>query len=111
MSDDGKPRPRISVTWGIRLRQIGGQVYVKAETDDLSDESMYCISEEPFSPGERLECEFFALGATSATPKFLFRRYALVVRLEVHGLEPGFGIACAFEERAVAAQAIRASAG
>ena len=85
-------------------------MFVKAETENLSNGGVYCMSEEPFCPGDRLECEFFAPGTGSVFPQLVFRRHAIVVRLEVRGLQPGFRIACTFEERAIAAQAIGASA-
>ena len=105
MDDDRRRYPRLSHKWGIRLRQIDGQASARAETDNLSDNGMYCISDEPFSPGDRLECEFFAPGTGSSAAEIVFRRRAIVVRLEVRGVERGFGIACEFEERAVSVRA------
>lgn len=77
-------------------------VTVTAETDNLNIEGFYCISDEPFSPGDRLDCEILipANGAASHSPNLVLRRLVRVLRVEIRGLEPGFGIACQFVDPA-----------
>lgn len=74
---------------------------VSAETDDLSVHGFYCTSAEPFFPGERLQCEILIPeGARGADGEALTLQCQVqVVRVEVRGLEPGFGVACKIEDR------------
>ena len=75
------------------------RVAVNAETDNLNGGGFYCISEEPFSPGESIECDLFipANPGPLDVPNVVLHRRVKVLRLEINGLEPGFGIACQFE--------------
>jgi hypothetical protein len=69
---------------------------LKAETDNLSSSGFYCTVSEPFSPGEYLECRIVI--PSQSTPLVLDRQVR-IVRVEIKGLEPGFGVACEFTNR------------
>lgn len=64
---------------------------IRAETENISSAGFYCTADAPLSPGDRLECE------VCPSPEIVMRRRVKVVRVEIKGLEPGFGIACEFE--------------
>ena len=87
------------LSWGVQLFRGNGQLAVQTETDNLSSEGFYCTSGEPFSPGERLRCDLFVPSTSSGRPGLVLNRAVKVVRVEIRGLEPGFGIACQFERR------------
>jgi hypothetical protein len=97
MSDDRRQRPRLRLSLGVQLCRGEGHAAVRTETDNLSSEGFYCTSREPFSPGDRLECDLFIPGTGSGSPGLVLNRSVKVVRVEIRGLEPGFGIACRFE--------------
>jgi hypothetical protein len=71
---------------------------VTAKTDNLSVEGFYCTAEQPFSPGDSLACDVFVPPEGMGLSVILHRRVK-VLRVEIRGLEPGFGIACQFEDR------------
>ena len=86
----------------IHLCRVNNQIVIRTETENLNSKGFYCTCDQPFSPGERFECELLipveraGVGCTS----LMLRRHARVVRVEIRGLEPGFGITCQFEESA-----------
>jgi hypothetical protein len=97
MSDDRRQRPRLRLSWEVQLCRGEGHAAVRTETDNLSSEGFYCTSQEPFSPGDRLQCDLFIPATTSGRTGLVLNRAVQVVRVEIRGLEPGFGIACRFE--------------
>jgi hypothetical protein len=100
MIDDRRRRARLQLRYALQLSRPDLTAPVQTETDNLSSTGFYCTTEEPFSPGERLECDLLLpsnyLG--SHTTNVVLHRWVKVVRVEIRGLEPGFGIACEFEE-------------
>jgi hypothetical protein len=99
MTAERRRRRRLKLGWRIRLARSSAGVAVTAETDNLNSGGFYCTSEEPFSPGESLECDLFIPANPGALdgPNVVLHRQVKVLRLEIKGLEPGFGIACQFE--------------
>jgi len=71
-------------------------VSLEAETDNISGSGFYCIASEPVSPGEYLECKLVIPGES---PPFILHRLIRVIRVEINGLEPGFGVACEFTDQ------------
>src|SRR5579864_5404526 len=100
MTGERRRRSRFKLRCGIQLSRVGDHVIVKTQTDNLSVEGFYCTSDEPFSPGDRLECEVFLCGNSTGFPgpNLVLHRRVRVLRVEVRGLEPGFGVACQFED-------------
>ena len=101
MIADRRRRPRVGLHYVVRLTRPDQWTSVKTETANLSSSGFYCTSDEPFSPGEQLNCEVVIpskdIGYDS-TDLVLHRRVK-VVRVEIKGLEPGFGVACEFDDR------------
>jgi hypothetical protein len=89
-------RPRLSLCYDLQLWRVGGQLFLEAETDNISSSGFYCTASEPFSPGEYLGCRIIIPG--QSTPLVLDRQVR-VLRVEIKGLEPGFGVACEFTNR------------
>src|SRR5258708_5632095 len=100
MNVERRRRARLKLRCGIQLCRSDDRIVVTTETDDLNSGGFYCTSEQPFSPGERLECEILIpvgdMGLHGSS--LALHRHAKVVRVELRGLEPGFGIACQFED-------------
>jgi hypothetical protein len=100
MTDERRRRSRLNFHCGIQLCRVHDHVIVKTQTDNLSVEGFYCTSEEPFSPGDRLECELLLPKNDTGFrgPNLVLHRRVRVLRVEIRGLEPGFGVACQFED-------------
>ena len=71
---------------------------VTAQTENLSAEGFYCVSEEAFCPGELLQCELSIPAPHVPSANLTLHRRVRVLRLEIKGLEPGYRIACWFED-------------
>lgn len=95
-------RARLSLAYHLQLWRVRGQLSFEAETDNISSGGFYCVASEPFSPGEYLECRIIIPG--QSTPLVL-ERQVRVLRVEIKGLEPGFGVACEFTNRGEASLA------
>ena len=104
MTDERRRRPRLKIFCEIAFSRVDGDSIIRAATENLSSDGFYCTSDEPFSPGDRLDCRIsIPIGGLNSQAVILDGRVR-VLRVEVKGLEPGFGIACQFEERRVAVQ-------
>ena len=100
MTSERRHKPRLKLRYEIQLCSSDGRVLAKTRTEDLSSEGFYCNSDAPFSPGQRLECDLWidARANGSSGANVILRRQVRVVRVEIRGLEPGFGVACQFEK-------------
>ena len=101
MTADRRRRSRVGLHYAVRLSRPDQRTSVDTETDNLSSIGFYCTSDEPFSPGEQLNCEVAIpvndIGYDSTN--LVLHRRVKVVRVEIKGLEPGFGVACEFDDR------------
>jgi len=93
---------------GIQLCRVDNHIIVTAETDNLSVEGFFCTSDQPFAPGDRLKCQLTVPRGSPGlespsfrSPSLGLERLVRVLRVELRGLAPGFGIACQFEDQAV----------
>lgn len=83
----------------VELWRPDGPPRLKAEIDNISSAGFHCTTYEPFSPGERLECDLFIPQQFGdQITDLVLHRHVKVMRLEIKGLEPGFGVACQFED-------------
>ncbi len=71
-------------------------------TENLSSEGLYCISQEPFKPGEDLKCEIVLPGEIfgSSEPSIRIQGHLTVRRVE--HLDSGFGLGCYIEDYTLA---------
>lgn len=101
MNADRRRRPRVGLHYAVRLSRTDKWTSVKTETDNLSSIGFYCLSDEPFSPGEQLNCEVVIPSKDNGyrSADLVLHRRVRVVRIEIKGLEPGFGVACEFDDR------------
>jgi hypothetical protein len=107
MNIDRRRRPRVGLHYRVQLSRLSDRITVNAETENLSSTGFYCTSDEPFSPGESLDCGVLipANGSRLGSEHLVLHRRVRVVRVEVRGLEPGFGVACEFEDKLTSAEA------
>ena len=99
MNGERRRRPRLKVRCGLHLSRVNNHIVVRTETEDLNSEGFYCTSDRPFSPGEQLECELLIPVKEAGVDgtSLVLRRRAKVVRVEIRGIQAGFGLACQFE--------------
>ena len=88
-------RARLSLRCRLQLWRVEGQASLEAETDNISSSGFYCKASEPFSPGEYLRCRIVI---PNQSTHLALERQVRVIRVEIKGLEPGFGVACEFTD-------------
>ena len=55
-SPDRRKRKRVALHWPIRLFRGHEMRSIESTTENITSNGFYCLSQEPFRPGERLEC-------------------------------------------------------
>jgi hypothetical protein len=100
MNADRRRRARVGLHYAVRLSRPDQFRSVKTRTDNLSSTGFFCTSDQPFWPGEHLNCEIVIpskeLGYNSVD--LVLHHRVTVVRVEIKGIEPGFGVACEFDD-------------
>jgi hypothetical protein len=97
---DRRFRPRLRLALPLVLFRSGETGRIQTTTQDVSCDSFYFVSDHPFSPDDRLECELVIPGdALSSVPEddLCLRCGVRVVRVEKRGPQLGFGVACRLE--------------
>jgi hypothetical protein len=89
----------LKTRYGVRLSSMDGHGTVTTHTDNLDDAGFYCTSDQPFSPGDHLECELYVSteGPDLCGPRLVLQGPVTVLRVEIRRLAPGFKIFCQFE--------------
>ena len=96
-TSDRRKRPRVALHWPVRLfRQAEGSS-VESTTENLTSEGLYCITKEPFKPGERLQCEIIVPAAGLGLEAPVVLECHVTIR-RVEQLPGGFGLGCHIEE-------------
>ncbi len=99
-SGDRRKRSRVALHWPVRLFRQPGRPWVKSTTENLSSEGLYCITKEPFKPGERLQCEI-VIPATFGLDSPIALECHVTIRRVEH-LRRGFGLGCQIEDYTLA---------
>ncbi|MBZ5595294.1 MAG: PilZ domain-containing protein [Acidobacteriia bacterium] len=101
-SGDRRKRKRVAVHWPLRLFRQPGNPLVESTTENLSSEGLYCITGEPFRPGERLQCEIVIPGERLGFSEPSMRLQCHVMVKRVEHLRGGFGLGCHIEDYSLA---------
>jgi hypothetical protein len=108
-----RKRSRVSLHWTLHLSRAEVEPSVRTRTENVSCDGFYCVSTEPFAPGERLQFELVLpagqFGYSDAHLRLQGR--AEVLRVETKGLEAGFGLGCRIEDYALLVNLKRTPAG
>lgn len=94
-------RARLRLALPLVLISPGNGVKIATNTEDVSCDSFYCVSDQPLQLDEQLECEIMIPGDTvSSVPEddLRLRCRARVVRVVPRGKRLGFGIACRLDD-------------
>ena len=89
-NNDRRRAARVDLSWAVHFHSERASGTVRAQTQDVSSVGFFCIADRPLSPGDQLECDLSTAGDLP------IRRRVKVVRVEIRGVEAGFGIACEF---------------
>jgi hypothetical protein len=105
---DRRSRPRLRLALPLALFRPGKADRIDVTTEDVSCDSLSFVSDRPFSPDDRLECELLVPGdAMSSVPEddLCLRCGVRVVRVEERGPQLGFGVACRMEDYTISRSA------
>ncbi len=99
-SGDRRNRKRVALHWPVCLfRRPEGQL-IEGTTENLSSEGLYCITKEPFKPGERLQCEIVIPATFGLESPIALECHVTIRRVEY--LHRGFGLGCQIEDYTIA---------
>lgn len=94
-------RPLLRLALPLVLISPGSGAKIATNTEDVSCDSFYCVSDRPLPLDEELECEIMIPGdAVSSVPEddLRLRCRARVIRVVPRGKRLGFGIACRLDD-------------
>ena len=94
-------RIRVPLKCAIYLSRIGDTHPLQSKTANLSCDGFYCNVDEPFTPGERLDCDIVMPAWQAPADSFVIHCRAQVLRLERRGTGPEYGIACRIEDYSI----------
>jgi len=98
VSDDRRKRKRVTLHWPVRLFRQPETGAIESTTENLSTAGFYCITSEPFKPGERLHCEIVIPGESLGFSETPVRLECQVTVRRVEHLTIGFGLGCQIED-------------
>ena len=101
MALSGRKRKRVAVHWPVRLWRQREVVPIESTTENLSSEGLYCITQEPFKQGERLQCEIVIPGESFGSSEPFLRLQCHVTVKRVEPVHRGFGLGCHIEDYSV----------
>jgi hypothetical protein len=98
-----RSRPRAALHWLVHVLRDGSQHPVASRTRNVSSQGFYCLVEEPFESGERVECTVVVPIPKSSKPDDVLwlKCQARVLRVEAAAVDTAFGIAFQIEEYCV----------
>jgi hypothetical protein len=98
-----RSRQRAALQWVVHVSRAGGKQLVASKTRNVSSQGFYCLVQEPFESGERLECTVVIPipKSTKQDDVLWLRCQARVLRVEPVPANTAYGIACQIEEYSV----------
>src|SRR6266496_2078906 len=101
LAGDRRKRKRVLLHWPVRLLRQPGTSPIDTTTENISSEGLYCISNESFKPGERVQCMIVIPAGGFGLERSLNLECQVTVR-RVEELPIGFGLGCHIEDYALA---------
>jgi hypothetical protein len=99
---DRRKTPRLPLACRVFLKRPGDESAIATETEDISCQGFYCISELPFAPHEKLECKLMIRsGAPGDSIDLILQGVVEVIRVVASAKVRGFGIACRLESYSI----------
>lgn len=100
MTPDRRKHERLDLRLPVILSRAGNGTIVRTETRNISRDGFFCLTEEPFAPGERLRCLLLlpALSGKSTVPSACLEGDVEVIRIVTDEESGKFGIGCALHD-------------
>jgi len=92
-----RKRRRVPLHWPVRLLRKSGNTPFESTTKNLSSEGFYCVIEEPFKRGARLQCEIVIPGKSVGLSESIRLQCHVTIK-RVEPLSNGFGLGCHIED-------------
>jgi hypothetical protein len=96
-----RKRNRVALHWPVRLFRPQGNLIIESTTENLTSDGFYCVSQESFQVGERLQ-SVIAIPADSFgcsdSPISLQCRVRV---MRVESQTDGFGLGCSIDDYAL----------
>ena len=91
---------RIPLHWTVYLASKGSGCLLRTTTRDINKDGFYCLSDQPLSIGEQIECDIVVPAHRSQDSDDVgyLRCRAQAVRVEKIGGTSEFGLACRIED-------------
>jgi hypothetical protein len=105
---DRRCRPRLRLALPVVLFRPEDGTTIETKTENLTCDSFYCVSDQPLSLNEELQCELLIAGdGLSSVPEddLYLRCQVRVVRVVPKGSKRGFGVACRLEDYTISRSA------
>src|SRR5215467_3756724 len=98
-----RTRQRAALQWVVHVSRAGGKHLVASRTRDVSSQGFYCLVQEPFESGERVECTVvIPIPKSVKSDDVLWLKcQARVLRVEALASETAYGVAFQIEEYSV----------
>jgi hypothetical protein len=96
--EERRKRKRIALHWPVRLFRDPATPSVESTTENLTSNGFYCISKEPFTLGERLDCIIAIPAGSFGYNESPIRLQCRVRVARVEGQQDGFGLGCYIED-------------
>ena len=95
-----RSRSRAALQWVVHVSRAGGRQAVSSTTANVSSHGFYCLVQEPFESGERVECTVVIPVPKSRKPDDVvwLKCQARALRIEAAAADKAFGIAFLIEE-------------
>ena len=92
--------PRVPLHWTVYLASKGSGCLLRTTTRDINKDGFYCLSDQPLSIGEQIECDIVVPAHRSQDSDDVgyLRCRAQAVRVEKIGGASEFGLACRIED-------------
>jgi hypothetical protein len=96
-------RSRAALQWVVHVSRGGGQHVIASRTRNVSSEGFYCLVQEPFESGERVECTVCipVPKSTRSDDVLWLKCQARVLRVEAVMAETAYGVAFKIEEYSI----------
>lgn len=98
VSEERRKRKRIALHWPVHLFRDPAAPSVESTTENLTSNGFYCVSREPFTLGERLECIIAIPAGSFGYAESPIRLQCRVRVTRIEDQDEGFGLGCHIED-------------
>jgi hypothetical protein len=97
-TEERRKRKRIALHWPVYLYRNQSAQSVESTTENLTSNGFYCVSKEPFQPGEQLECVIAIPPGAFGYAEAPIRLQCHVKVMRVENQSENFGLGCYIQD-------------